>query len=222
MIYQNITEAVFLERPNRFIARVLLNGAEEIVHVKNTGRCKELLVPGARVWLSKGTLPGRKTAYDLISVEKAGLGVVNIDSQAPNRVAYEWLVSRNMELIKPEYRWGESRLDFYTERKGERFLIEVKGCTLESDGIGYFPDAPTERGARHLGELKKACREGYRGILLFVLPMPGILHVEPNRTTDRVFSKAYDEAKAAGVEVYCLACHVTPGRLEAVEGQNYI
>jgi len=222
MKYHDVREATFLSRPNRFIARVMLNREELTVHVKNTGRCKELLLPGARVWLSKGNNHNRKTAYDLVSVEKKGLGVVNIDSQAPNSVAAEWLKSRNMELIKAEYFYGDSRLDFYAEKNGEKFLIEVKGCTLESDGIGYFPDAPTERGARHLGELKKAVSEGYRAVLLFVIPMPGIKSVEPNRVTDPAFAGAYDDAKRAGVEVICLACDVSPDGFRACEGQDYI
>ena len=156
MRYKNITPAVFLDRPNRFVAHVSLNGETETVHVKNTGRCRELLLPGAQVWLTAPGTPGRKTEYDLVAVRKENGLLINMDSQAPNAVALEWLKTRGYDSILPEYRYGGSRIDFYMERGRDRFLMEVKGCTLEENGIGYFPDAPTERGVRHLRELSKA------------------------------------------------------------------
>ena len=142
MTYPNTCEAVFLDRPNRFVAHVRLDGKAETVHVKNTGRCRELLLPGAQVILSKSDNPARRTAYDLIGVYKDGERLFNIDSQAPNRVVGEWLQTQEFTLIRPEYTFGDSRIDFYMERGGERWLLEVKGCTLERDGVGYFPDAP--------------------------------------------------------------------------------
>ena len=142
MHYENIIHGEFVSRPNRFIAKVIVEGKEETVHVKNTGRCKELLLPGADVILEISDNPNRKTKYDLISVYKEGLGLVNIDSQAPNKVVKEWLERQGYDIIKSEYTYGNSRLDFYMERAGEKYLLEVKGCTLEIDGVGYFPDAP--------------------------------------------------------------------------------
>ena len=171
MRYANVVPAVFIDRPNRFIAHVELGGRRETVHVKNTGRCRELLLPGAEVWLAGSENPARKTAWDLIAVRKGNGLLVNIDSQAPNVVARDWLETQDFDLIRPEFRYGQSRLDFMMERGGERFLMEVKGCTLERDGIGYFPDAPTERGAKHLRELADAA--GYTPVLLFVIQMYG-------------------------------------------------
>ena len=167
MHYGKVSKAVFIDRPNRFIAHVEIDGRENTVHVKNTGRCRELLIPGAEVWLAGSDNPARRTAYDLIAVGKTNGLLVNIDSQAPNAVAREWLDAQDFDLIRPEYQYGRSRLDFMMERGDERFLMEVKGCTLERDGIGYFPDAPTQRGAKHLRELAKA--EGYHAVLLFVI-----------------------------------------------------
>ena len=144
MKYTSVIPAQFISRPNRFIAHVSVEGKEEIVHVKNTGRCKELLIPGVTVYLEEAQNPQRKTKYDLVAVEKIGFGLINIDSQAPNRVVSEWLQSQNYSLIKPEYTFGQSRIDFYMERDNTKYLMEVKGCTLEIDDIGYFPDAPTQ------------------------------------------------------------------------------
>ena len=169
MKYEEISSAKFMDRPNRFIAHVELNGKTETVHVKNTGRCKELLLPGADVILSHSGNPSRKTDYDLIAVYKERLGLVNIDSQAPNQVVKEWLQGQDFTLVRPEYRYGESRIDFYMEKGDRRYLMEVKGCTLERGGIGYFPDAPTERGVKHLHELAKAAAEGYQAYLTFVI-----------------------------------------------------
>ena len=141
MQYQKIKQGRFIARPNRFVAKVEVKGQEEIVHVKNTGRCKELLLPNAEVILSEADNPQRKTRYDLVAVEKAGLGLINIDSQAPNKIVGEWLAGQDFDYIKPEYKYGDSRIDFYMEKQGQKYLLEVKGCTLEREGIGYFPDA---------------------------------------------------------------------------------
>ena len=214
MVYPEVREGLFLERPNRFIARVALEGRTETVHVKNTGRCRELLLPGARVLLTPGPGPGRKTAYDLIGVYKDGLGLVNIDSAAPNRVVAEWLAAGGFDRIRPEYTYGASRLDFYMEKDGEAFLMEVKGCTLEADGIGYFPDAPTLRGVKHLRELTAAAGKGYRCAVAFVIQMEGVREVRPNRETDPEFARALEEAESGGVRVLPLPCRVRPDRLE--------
>ena len=214
MKYRNVIPAVFLDRPNRFIAHVDIGGRRETVHVKNTGRCRELLLPGAEVWLSGSDNPARKTAYDLIAVRKSTGLLVNIDSQAPNTVAREWLDTCGFDLVRPEFPYGQSRLDFMMERGSEKFLMEVKGCTLEREGIGYFPDAPTERGAKHLRELAKA--EGYRPLLLFVIQMDGIREVRGNRETDPAFCEALEAAKQAGVQVLFLPCHVEPDELSFV------
>ena len=212
MRYDRVCRAVFLDRPNRFIARVELEGTVETVHVKNTGRCRELLVPGAEVWLSAGENPARKTGYDLIAVEKNGT-LFNIDSQAPNRVVREWLEGQGFDRILPEYPFGQSRLDFCLERGGERWLLEVKGCTLERAGIGYFPDAPTQRGARHLRELTAALEQGWRSAVVFVMQAASIRTVLPNRDTDPAFAETLTAAEAAGVRVLCLPCRVTPDSL---------
>ena len=215
MRYSNVIPAVFIDRPNRFVAHVDIGGHTETVHVKNTGRCKELLIPGAEVWLSGSENPARKTAYDLIAVKKTNGLLVNIDSQAPNAVAREWLDTQSFDVIRPEYPYGQSRLDFMMERADERFLMEVKGCTLERGGIGYFPDAPTERGAKHLRELAKAV--GFRPVLMFVIQMDGIADVRGNQETDPAFCKALEGAKKAGVKVLFLPCHVEPDGLSFVD-----
>lgn len=217
MKYKNITPAVFLDRPNRFIAHVRVNGETETVHVKNTGRCKELLIPGAEVWLERSDKAERKTKYDLIAVRKENGVLFNIDSQAPNKVAREWLEKQGFTKIVPEYRYGASRIDFYMERPGERWLMEVKGCTLEVDGVGYFPDAPTERGVKHLHELIRATREGYRAAAAFVIQMDGVKEVRPNTATHPEFGAALEEAKAAGVKIFMLRCHVEPDELVIVD-----
>ena len=219
MRYDSVCRAVFLDRPNRFIARVELEGTVETVHVKNTGRCRELLVPGAEVWLRAGAKPGRKTGYDLIAVEKNGT-LFNIDSQAPNRVVGEWLERQGFDRILPEYPFGQSRLDFCLERGGERWLLEVKGCTLERDGVGYFPDAPTQRGARHLRELTAALEQGWRSAVVFVMQAASIRTVLPNRDTDPAFAEALTAAEAAGVRVLCLPCRVTPDSLTIAEDRR--
>lgn len=211
MKYRNVISAVFIDRPNRFIAHAEINGRRETVHVKNTGRCRELLLPGAEIWLSGSENPGRKTAWDLIAVRKSNGLLINIDSQAPNAVAREWLETQGFDEIQPEYVYGQSRLDFMMIRGNEQFLMEVKGCTLERNGIGCFPDAPTERGTKHLRELTNAA--GYKPILLFVIQMDGITAVQGNFETDPSFCKALEDAEKAGVRVICLPCHVEPDSL---------
>lgn len=213
MIYENITTGHFLDRPNRFIAHVEIEGRTETVHVKNTGRCKELLIPRAEVILSRSDNPKRKTKYDLIAVYKETLGLVNIDSQAPNHVVQEWLEELPFDLVKPEYTYDRSRIDFYMEKGEKRFLLEVKGCTLEINGIGYFPDAPTERGVKHLHELTKAAEEGYHAAVAFAIPMPGVTRVVPNDQTQPEFGEALKEAEEAGVKVLYLPCIVKTDEL---------
>ena len=221
MKYEDITLGTFVDRPNRFVAHVSVDGKVETVHVKNTGRCRELLVPGCPVVLERASNPNRKTPYDLIATYKQRPGeavedaswLFNIDSQAPNKVVREWLEGQNYDLIKPEFTYGASRVDFMMERGNERYLMEVKGCTLEVDGIGYFPDAPTERGVKHLRELAGAIAEGWHAAIAFVIQMEGIAEVRPNIETHPEFGIALDEACAAGVEVLFLQCEVEPGSL---------
>ena len=208
MQYKQITSGIFANRPNRFIAHVWVDGILETVHVKNTGRCKELLLPGAKVILEVSDNPARKTKYDLIAVYKEGLGLINMDSQAPNKVALEWLQTQEYDYIKPEYKYGNSRVDFYMEKGQEKYLMEVKGCTLEIDGLGYFPDAPTERGVKHLRELAEATKQGYHCAIAFVIQMPGIKKVLPNKVTHPEFAIALEEAKVAGVKIYYLCCNI--------------
>lgn len=214
MKYRNIIHGKFASRPNRFIAKVWVEGKLETVHVKNTGRCKELLLPDSDVILEVSDNPDRKTKYDLIGVYKEKIGWVNIDSQAPNKVVKEWLEQKDYTLLKPEYTYGDSRIDFYMEKGEQKFLMEVKGCTLEIDGIGYFPDAPTERGVKHLRELTKAVKDGYQCYVAFIVQMEEINEVRANVTTHKEFGQALEEAKAAGVKVLCLGCKVTEDTLE--------
>ena len=208
MRYREIIEGRFIDRPNRFIAHVLVNGVEETVHVKNTGRCRELLLPNAEVRLAVSDNPNRKTKYDLVAVYKEKLGWVNIDSQAPNKVVQEWLETQDYTLVKTEYVYGDSRIDFYMVKDQQEYLMEVKGCTLEIDGIGYFPDAPTERGVKHLKELTKARTLGYECIIAFVIQMEGVSEVRPYISMQPEFGEALEEAKAAGVKVLFLQCEV--------------
>ena len=211
MRYRNVVPAVFTDRPNRFTAHVEMDGHRETVHVKNTGRCRELLLPGAEVFLSASENPARKTAWDLIAVRKSNGLLVNIDSQAPNAVAREWLETQGFDVIRPEYVYGQSRLDFMMERGNDRFLMEVKGCTLERGGIGYFPDAPTERGTKHLREL--ASTTEFQPMLMSVIQMDGITEVLGNQETDPAFCRALEEARRAGVKILFLPCHVEPDEL---------
>lgn len=213
MKYKNITHGKFESRPNRFIAKVWVDEVLETVHVKNTGRCRELLISGCDVILEISDNPNRKTKYDLICVYKDGLGLVNMDSQAPNKVVHEWLKKQDYTFIKPEYTYGNSRFDFYMEKGDEKYLMEVKGCTLEIEGVGYFPDAPTERGVKHLKELAKAAVKGYKCAVAFVIQMEGIEEVRPNIETHKEFGDALYEAQAAGVEVIFLQCKVNEDEL---------
>lgn len=218
MKYVNTIKGRFIERPNRFIAYVEIDGNKETVHVKNTGRCKELLLPGCEVILEISDNPDRKTKFDLIAVKKKELGWVNIDSQAPNVVVKEWLESGKssfdgITFIKPEYKFGNSRVDFYFECGKRRILLEVKGCTLEIDKVGYFPDAPTERGVKHLNELTGAMKEGYEAYIAFVITMPDVKEVRANIKTHPEFGISLDEAQKAGVKVLFLACDVNPDEL---------
>ena len=217
MRYSNITKGTFLDRPNRFIAHVEMDGRRETVHVKNTGRCRELLLPGAEVWLTAPGTEGRKTKYDLVTVRKENGMLVNIDSQAPNAVVREWLERQGYDVIIPEYSYGDSRIDFYLERGMEKTLMEVKGCTLEIDGIGYFPDAPTDRGVKHLRELAKAVKNGYRTVIAFAIQMDGIMEVRPNIQTHPEFGSAMQEAAEAGVEILFLPCHVETDQLAIIK-----
>lgn len=208
MKYGRVIHGKFLERPNRFIANVEIEGHTETVHVKNTGRCRELLIPGTDVILEIADNPSRKTNYDLISVKKEGFGWINIDSQAPNKIAGEWLGTLEFDLVKPEHTYGNSRIDFYMEKGDKKYLMEVKGCTLEIDGIGYFPDAPTQRGVKHLRELTKAVSEGYECFITFVIQMENITEVLPNTKMQPEFGEALDEAYNAGVKIVYLCCEV--------------
>ena len=216
MRYPNIHKGIFLSRPNRFIARVLVDGEELTVHVKNTGRCKELLIPGVTVWLVKSDNPARKTLYDLVAVEK-GERLINMDSQAPNRLFEEWAVNGHYQgdltLLRPETTWGNSRFDFYWEKGERRGCTEVKGCTLEKDGWTYFPDAPTERGVKHLEELIKVRETGLEAAVCFVIQMDRVSGFSPNDLTHPAFGEALRRASANGVEVMARTCHVTPQEL---------
>ena len=218
MRYDTIREAVFLDRPNRFIANVLLDGEPAFCHVKNTGRCRELLTPGARVILSRGTTPLRKTAYDLVSVYK-GERLINLDSQAPNAIAAEYLPRLFPDLmeLKREVAWGDSRFDFYGVKGDGPFYLEVKGVTLERDGLVYFPDAPTERGVKHLRELARLQRGGTNAYVLFIIQMRDVISLQANRATDPAFADALLAAKAAGVGVYAVDCIVAPDSVTAHE-----
>ncbi|MCQ2417469.1 MAG: DNA/RNA nuclease SfsA [Oscillospiraceae bacterium] len=222
MKYNNIQTAVFLSRPNRFIAKVDINGEIETVHVKNTGRCRELLLPDSKVILEKSEKKDRKTKYDLIAVYKNHLGLVNIDSQAPNRIVKEWLerkpdLFKDMTFIKPEYTYGKSRVDFYLECGSRKVLIEVKGCTLEINGIGYFPDAPTERGVKHLNELSDAVKQGYECYIAFAITMPKVKQVLPNIETHKAFGEALQNAINSGVKVLFFPCEVREDSLEITD-----
>ena len=210
--YENTVGGLFLRRINRFVAEVLVDGNQEYVHVKNTGRLKELLVPNAKVTLQRFDDPNRKTAYDLISVYKPKLKWVNIDSFAPNVLMKQFLEhDRFYDVVKPEYSYGDSRFDFYMESQGSKYLREVKGCTLTVDpgtGIGLFPDAPTERGVKHLNELAEAAKNGFHCSICFVIQMNGIHMVHPNNATQPEFGRALIRAAKAGVSVIYYSCHV--------------
>ena len=216
MEYRDVVRGRFLSRPNRFIALVELDGAETVCHVKNTGRCRELLIPGAWVYLTPGAAPGRKTAYDLIAVEK-GSRLINMDAQAPNRVFGEFARTFDPQALsaRPEYRFGTSRLDFCLERPDELHLVEVKGVTLEENGHTRFPDAPTERGIKHLEELMRCVDRGYSAGVLFIMQMKGICLFRPNDITHPAFAEKLRSAREHGVDIAAYDCIVTPDRVTA-------
>lgn len=221
MKYGKILPGVFRARPNRFIAHVEIGGALCVCHVKNTGRCRELLVPGARVYLEESDNPARKTKYDLIAVEKGSL-LINMDSQAPNKAAQEVLprLLPGLSLLRPETVFGSSRFDFYAERKTpsgalEKWFVEVKGVTLEENGVARFPDAPTQRGAKHLRELCSCIDQGYRASILFLIQMKGVRLFQPNNAADPEFSHALRLAVGHGVQAMALDCLVTPNSMTA-------
>lgn len=221
--YENTTRATFVRRLNRFVAEVLVDGNLERVHVKNTGRLGELLLPEAAVTLQRAAGTNRKTAYDLISVYKSGLDWVNIDSLAPNELMKRALMAMDYDVVRPEYTYGDSRFDFYMEKGGEKYLTEVKGCTLAADleqGIGLFPDAPTLRGVKHLEELAVAAQNGYHCQIAFVIQMNGIRKVLPNDNTQPEFGEALERAARAGVEVAYYGCRVEADRIEIVGRAN--
>ena len=211
MRYGNMVPGIFIRRPNRFIAHIEINGKEEICHVKNTGRCRELLQPGVRVWCQRAENPNRKTQYDLIAVEK-GERLINMDSQAPNAATREWLLRGGLgeiENLKAEQVKGNSRFDFSFRKGGKECFLEVKGVTLENDGVCAFPDAPTQRGARHLKELAELAREGYGTYVLFVIQMADVKYLHPNDATDPAFAEALRQAHNAGVQILAMDCAVT-------------
>lgn len=214
MTYPNIAFGKFLSRPNRFVAEVELGGQPVTVHVKNTGRCRELLIPGATVWLTKSDNPDRKTAYDLIGVQK-GQRAVNMDSQAPNQLFREWAWAGHfvpgLTLLKGEQKHGDSRFDFYWEAGDRKGFVEVKGVTLEVDGHAYFPDAPTQRGIKHLRGLADCLTEGYEAAVCFVIQMEDIHAFSPNDVTHPAFGQTLREVQEAGVQILALECEVTPG-----------
>ena len=213
MKYNKIVKAEFIERPNRFVAKVLLDGEELYCHVKNTGRCRELLKPGVEIYLEDSQNPERKYRYSLVTVRK-GDRLVNMDSQAPNKAVFEWLkcggLFDNIKLLKPECKYGSSRFDFYCEYEDRKAYIEVKGVTLENDNIVSFPDAPTERGARHVAELSECIKEGFEAYIIFVVQMKGVLGFQPNAVNDPVFADALRKAYAEGVKIIAVDCEVTP------------
>ena len=211
MIYDNIYKAKFLSRPNRFIAHIEIDGKEEIAHVKNTGRCKELLTENATVFVQKSDNPNRKTKYDLIGVLK-GERMINMDSQIPNKVFGQWAQNSgflgNITLAKPEKTYGNSRFDYYLETETDKIFVEVKGVTLEEDGVVLFPDAPTERGVKHLNELCQCVKDGYKAYIFFIIQMDNVKYFTPNRRTHPAFADALKAAAEKGVGVYALDCKV--------------
>ncbi len=243
MKYNQVVPGIFLQRPNRFIAHILINGKEEVCHVKNTGRCHELLIPGCTVYCAVSDNPQRKTKYDLIAVEKsienqivfANAGIpsqhvkstpeahstllVNMDSQAPNAAVKEWLRSGaspfgKIDFLKPEYKYGNSRFDFYLECNSRKIFLEVKGVTLEDNGVVLFPDAPTERGVKHVRELIRCREEGFETYVLFVVQMERALYFTPNRKTHPQFADALCDAQNAGVQLLAYTCKVTPDEMK--------
>ena len=216
MQYENMVPGVFLARPNRFIAHVEIDGQVEVCHVKNTGRCRELLTPRAQVWCQRSNNPNRKTKYDLITVKK-GDRLINMDSQAPNTAAKEWLLSGGLgdvSDLKAEYTHGDSRFDFSFLMEGKRCFLEVKGVTLEDDGVCAFPDAPTERGVKHLKGLTQAAKDGYGAFVLFVIQMADVKYLRPHDERDPAFGAALREAAENGVTVMAMDCGVTEDTMQ--------
>jgi sugar fermentation stimulation protein A len=212
MEYNNMMPGRFVSRPNRFIAHIEIGGKEEICHVKNTGRCRELLMPGAQVWCQKFDNPARKTNYDLIAVQK-GNRLINMDSQAPNAAAKQWLLQGGLGQInqlRAEVFHGDSRFDFSFVKDGKVCFLEVKGVTLETDGVCAFPDAPTQRGVKHLNGLTQAVKDGYGSYVLFVIQMEDVRYLHPNDITDPAFGKALRAADAAGVQILAMDCRIQP------------
>ncbi len=218
MKYKNIITAKFISRPNRFIAVVEIDGKKETVHVKNTGRCKELLIPGTTVFLEKTDNPTRKTQYDLITVLKNGEKLINMDSQVVNEIAVDWLKKGNIfpkdSVIRREVKYGNSRFDVYMENGSRKAFLEVKGVTLEDNGEVSFPDAPTERGVKHIGELTESLEEGYEAYILFVIQMKGVDYFRPNNEMHREFGDALRKASESGVKVLAVDCIVTEDSIE--------
>lgn len=216
MRYKNMVPGIFLARPNRFVAHVEIDGQVEVCHVKNTGRCRELLPSGARVLCQRAANPNRKTKFDLIAVYK-GRRLINMDSQAPNAAAGEWLAAGGLGEIselRAEVMHRDSRFDFSFVKDGKRCFLEVKGCTLENDGVCSFPDAPTERGAKHIRGLTRAVQEGFGGYILFVIQMADVKYIRPNDETDPEFGRALRQAAAGGVQVMAMDCAVTEDTME--------
>ncbi|NMB98051.1 MAG: DNA/RNA nuclease SfsA [Clostridiaceae bacterium] len=219
MKYKNIKQAKFINRPNRFIANIEIDSNKEICHVKNTGRCKELLIPGARIFVQESDNKTRKTKYDLISVYK-GNKLVNIDSQVPNKVFHEWLLEcdliENISFIKPESTYGSSRFDFYIETSdNRRIFVEVKGVTLEKNGIAMFPDAPTERGVKQIVELCRCMDDGYEAYVVFIVQMKDVLYLTPNNVTHKAFGDALKAANNKGLNIIALDTWVTENSISA-------
>jgi sugar fermentation stimulation protein A len=218
MIYNNIKKAKFINRPNRFIANIEINGKQEVCHVKNTGRCKELLIEGADIYVQESDNSSRKTKYDLIAVYK-GDKLINIDSQAPNKVFHEFLLEghffQNIKSIKPEYKYKNSRFDFYIETDDKKILVEVKGVTLEEDGVVMFPDAPTARGVKHLNELADCLDNGYEAYVCFIIQMKNVLYFTPNYKTHKEFGETLKKVMKKGVNIIAMDCDVTKDSLSA-------
>ncbi len=213
MRYTNIHKGTFISRPNRFIANVMIDGREEVCHVKNTGRCRELLVEGCTVWLEHSDSESRKTAFDLVAVEK-GHRLINMDSQAPNKAVVEWLREKKPFgegfCVYPERKYGNSRFDFYMESHDRKIFMEVKGCTLEKDGVVLFPDAPTLRGVKHIRELSRCLDEGYEAYIMILVQMSDVKYFTPNYDTHPEFGEALEKAAQKGVKILCYDCDVTP------------
>lgn len=226
MIYKQIYTGVFLQRPNRFVARVIVQDEEELVHVKNTGRCKELLIPGAKIFLEKSDNPNRKTRFSLIAVYKDDI-LVNMDSQVPNTVVYQGILSgqingfQGLNHLKREQTFGHSRFDMYYETEDAKGYIEVKGVTLENNGIAQFPDAPTSRGTKHVRELILAQDQGYSNYIVFLIQMAPVHLFKPNTPRDPAFAEALIEAQSAGVKIICMTSHVTENSIDLLKEIPY-